>query len=102
MVLIVILDRAVPALTLIQLLRIRLQRIGRKHQPLYRIVVAEHARAVKRKPVEIIGNYDAQVRPHAFSINKSKYDKWIKLGAKPTVSVERLVTRAELEVRKTG
>ncbi len=39
------------------MLVVRLQRTGRKNLPAYRIVVAEKARPVKGKYLEIVGHY---------------------------------------------
>src|SRR5690242_11954136 len=37
---------------------IRLQRIGKPHQPYYRIVTIEKTRGATGKPVEVIGSYN--------------------------------------------
>lgn len=76
------------------MLRIRLQRIGRTNQAVYRIVVAEHARAVKGKFIEILGSYNARNNPKRFVLNKTKYDKWVKKGAKTTPRLEYLIAKA--------
>lgn len=39
------------------MLIIRLQRIGKRHAPQFRIVVAEKARSVSKKFKEVLGNY---------------------------------------------
>jgi len=39
-------------------LKIRLQRKGRKNRAFYRIVVAEHSSAVQGKFIQIVGHYD--------------------------------------------
>ena len=40
------------------MLTIRLQRTGKKHQPLYRIVLAEKHKNPQKKFLEILGNYN--------------------------------------------
>ena len=47
-------------LNIFPVLRIRLTRVGRRNQPKYRIVVAEHARPVKGKFLDILGHYNPQ------------------------------------------
>ena len=81
-------------LTLIPLLRIRLQRIGRKNQPIYRVVVAEHARAVKGKFIEILGSYDASMTPKRFTLNKTRFQAWVEKGAQATPRVVYLLDQA--------
>lgn len=75
------------------MLRIRLTRTGRSNQPKYRIVVAEHSAPIKGKFLEILGHYISITDPKEFSIDKKKYDEWVKKGAKPTPTVEALVKK---------
>jgi small subunit ribosomal protein S16 len=71
------------------LLRIRLTRVGRKGRPSYRIVVADHARAVKGKFLEVLGHYDALSK--TYDCNTEKVMEWVKKGAQPTQTVARLL-----------
>ena len=74
------------------MLRIRLQRIGRKKKPNYRIVVAEHSSAVvKNKYVEQLGYYNPLASEKVFEVNTEKLLEWIKKGAKPTNTIARLL-----------
>lgn len=76
------------------MLRIRLQRIGRKKKPNYRIVVAEHSSAVvKSKYVEQLGYYNPLNSDNALELDKDKLLEWIKKGAKPTNTIARLLKR---------
>ncbi|MCS7228230.1 MAG: 30S ribosomal protein S16 [Endomicrobia bacterium] len=72
-------------------LRIRLQRVGKKNQPIFRVVVINKKESTKGKPVDIIGIYNPV--KHTGTINFEKYEKWIKLGAKPSETVERLYAK---------
>jgi len=73
-------------------LRIRLQRIGRKKKPNYRIVVAEHSSAAtKNKYAEQLGYYNPLASGKAFEVNTEKLLEWIKKGAKPTNTIARLL-----------
>ena len=74
------------------MLRIRLQRIGRKKKPNYRIVVAEHSSAVvKNKYVEQLGYYNPLSSDNVLNVDKDKLLEWIKKGAKPTNTIARLL-----------
>ena len=69
---------------------IRLMRVGKKHEPKYRIIVTD--KRVKRDGayLEELGFYDPISNPHLVKIDKKKYEEWIKLGAKPTKTVKLL------------
>ena len=47
------------------MLIIRLQRVGRKNQPAFRIVLAEKQKAVKKEVVEILGHYNPRSKDFA-------------------------------------
>lgn len=87
--------------------RIRLARFGRKHQPLYNIVIANTRTARDSKPIEVIGTYNPVAPPItpeqtaqgltpakeiALDFQRSKY--WISVGAQPTPTVIRLMKKA--------
>lgn len=69
------------------MLRIRLTRIGRKGQPKYRVVVAEHARPVKGKFIEVLGNYDPTTKQLTIKDDRVQY--WISVGAQPSQTTAR-------------
>ena len=73
------------------MLRIRLTRTGKRNQPSYRIVVAEHARPVKGKFIEVLGNYNPRAKK--LEIDRSRVDHWVKQGAQPSATVAALLKR---------
>jgi len=73
------------------LLRIRFTRTGKKGQPSFRIVVAEKAKAVKRKYHELLGNYLPAAQPKKIELKKERIEYWISKGAQPTDSVAALL-----------
>ncbi len=73
------------------MLKIRLQRIGRKGRPFYRIVVAEHTFKVKGAFVERLGHYDPLRTPKVFELNETRFNEWIKKGAKPSSTLARIL-----------
>ena len=73
------------------MLKIRLQRTGRKNIPFYRIVVAEHSASAKSKSVEQLGFYNPLVKPWQFQADTDRILEWIKKGAKPSNTVARLL-----------
>lgn len=75
------------------MLRIRLTRTGKKQQPSFRIVVAEHGRPVKSKYIEFLGNYVPAAKPKQITIKKDRIEYWIQNGAKPSDTVASLLKR---------
>jgi len=73
------------------MLAIRFQRVGRRHQPAFRVVVAEKSSKRDSPPVEDLGYYDPLTKKGA--VNKERLGHWIKVGAKPTVSVHNFLVR---------
>jgi small subunit ribosomal protein S16 len=71
------------------MLSIKLQRIGKKHQPSYRLVVAEARSKMAAPPVEDLGSYQPKTKAAAFKKDRVSY--WLGVGAQPTVSVHNLL-----------
>ncbi len=75
------------------MLKIRLQRRGKKHQAHYRIVVAEAHRSRDSKYIEDLGYYDPNKDPYLFKIDEEKTKKWLKNGAQPTDTVAQFLVK---------
>ncbi len=71
------------------MLAIKLQRVGKKHQPSYRVVVAEKKSKMAAPPVEDLGSYNPFTK--AAVINKEQVAYWMKAGAQPTVTAHNLL-----------
>ena len=78
------------------MLVIRLTRVGKKNSPAYRVVVADKRKAVKRKFIEILGNYNPTANPKTLVIDKEKALHWIGLGAQPSDTVNNLMCQLEI------
>ena len=76
------------------MVKIRLQRQGKKKAPFYHIVVADSRSPRDGKIVEQIGTYDPMTNPSTVVLDKEKVEKWIKNGAKPTPTVKALIEKA--------
>ena len=76
------------------MVKIRLQREGKKKAPFYHIVVADSRSPRDGKIIEQIGTYDPMTEPSTIKLDKEKFEKWIKNGAKPTDTVKKLVENA--------
>jgi len=71
------------------MLTIKLARYGKKHQPHYRVVVAEARSKREGKAVAILGFWNPKEK--RVKIDKKAYEKWRQQGAQPTESVAKLV-----------
>jgi len=73
------------------MLTIRLQRVGRKHQPSFRIVVVEKRSKLGGPPAENLGSYNPTSKETI--VDRDKVLRWIGLGAKPTPTVHNLLVK---------
>ena len=76
------------------MVKIRLQREGKKKAPFYHIVVADSKSPRDGKIIEKIGTYDPMTDPATVVLDKAKVEQWIKNGAKPTDTVKKLIENA--------
>jgi len=83
------------------MLKIRLQRVGRKHEPVFRLVVVDSHRSTKSgKFIEILGNFDSR-RGEEAKFDSEKIKHWITQGAKTSDTVHNmLVSRKIIEGKK--
>ncbi len=71
------------------MLNIRLQRIGKRGQAYFRVVVVEHARKPQGKYLELLGTYDPHLKK--FNVKKDRVEYWVSNGAQPTPTVNNLL-----------
>ena len=71
------------------MLRVRLQRIGKRGQAYFRVVILEHTSRVKGKYLELLGTYN----PHhkEFKVKKDRIEHWISKGAQVSPTVNNLM-----------
>ena len=75
-------------------LKIRLTRIGTKHQPHYRVVVAEARSRRDGDPTEVLGTYDPRVKANGVKLDLARVDYWLSKGAKPSDTLNALIKKA--------
>jgi small subunit ribosomal protein S16 len=71
--------------------KIRLNRMGAKKRPFYRMVVADSRSPRDGRFLEIIGHYNPIVDPIELVVDKDKAQDWLKKGAQPSDTVKRLL-----------
>jgi len=76
---------------------IRLTRMGTKHKPFYRVVAVDKRKPRESRYIERIGHYNPLPEIPEVKIDMEKYNKWIKLGAKPSATVKSLLKKTNTE-----
>ena len=76
------------------MVKIRLQRVGAKKAPFYKIVVADSRYPRDGRIIEEIGNYDPMKEPAIINLKAEKVQDWISKGAQPTGTVKSLIKKA--------
>lgn len=71
------------------MLKIRLKRTGRKHQPFYKIVIMEALSKRDGKSIQEVGYYDPLRK--FFHFEKESIQKALNQGAYPTDTVRHLI-----------
>ncbi|NPA79999.1 MAG: 30S ribosomal protein S16 [Thermotogae bacterium] len=83
------------------MVKIRLQRTGKRNDPRYRVVVTESRTPRDGKVIEILGYLNPK-REGEWKIDLERYDYWISQGAQPTDRVRALVKLARKRTQTTA
>lgn len=75
------------------MVKIRLMRIGAKHQPFYRLVVADSRAPRTGRYIESIGYYNPMTDPSTIKIDEAKAQAWLKKGARPSDAARVLLEK---------
>ena len=76
--------------------KIRLNRMGEKKNPFYRIVVADSRAPRDGRFIEVLGNYDPSQNPAVVNVDEEKVLDWMGKGAQPTDTVKNLFSKKGL------
>jgi small subunit ribosomal protein S16 len=71
--------------------KMRLMRMGKKKQPMYRVVVIDGRAPRNGRYIEQIGRYEPLADPSLVEIDNEKAAEWLSKGAQPTEAVEKLL-----------
>jgi small subunit ribosomal protein S16 len=82
------------------MLKMRLQRVGRKHETAFRLVLTDSKNSTKSgRFKEILGSYDPRKSTDLLKVDRIKH--WLSMGIKPTDTVHNfLVTHKVIEGKK--
>ncbi len=84
------------------MLAIRLQRVGRKHEPVFRVVLTDSKNGPKSgRFLEVLGSYDARRENKIEQLNVEQIKHWISKGAKLSDTLHNfLVGKKAIEGKK--
>jgi small subunit ribosomal protein S16 len=71
--------------------RLRLMRMGKTKQPVYRVVVMDQRAPRDGRYIEQIGRYDPRQEPSLVEIDNERATDWLAKGAQPSETVEKLL-----------
>lgn len=73
------------------MVRIRLRRVGLKHQPSYRIIAADKEAPRDGRFLEILGFYNPRTDPPTIEMKEDRLFDWMSKGAQPSESIVHLL-----------
>jgi small subunit ribosomal protein S16 len=79
------------------MLKIRLKRVGRKHDPSYRVILTESTSAAKTgNVIETLGSYDPRKDRDSYRLESERITHWISKGAQPSDTVHNILVSAKV------
>ncbi len=72
--------------------KLRLTRMGKKKQPVYRVVATDSHTKRDGEYIELIGTYNPLTKPATVNINEEVALKWLNNGAIPSDTVRNLLS----------
>lgn len=80
--------------------KLRLRRMGKKKQPIYKVVAADSRSPRDGKFIEAIGLYNPKTDPATVNINEERAMYWLNVGAQPTDTVKNLLSDNGILLKK--
>ncbi len=78
------------------MVKIRLVRVGRRHKPSYRIMVADSKSANNGRFIENIGHFNPRTEPESIVVKADRAVHWLSQGAQPSAAVARILKREDI------
>ncbi len=86
--------------------KIRLRRMGKKKQPIYKVVAADERSPRDGRIIEALGLYNPITDPATVEIKEDRVLYWLGVGAIPTTTVKSLLSKKGIlykrELLKSG
>jgi small subunit ribosomal protein S16 len=74
--------------------------MGKKKQPIYKMVVADSRSPRDGKFLEAVGFYNPLTKPHTLELKEDRIMYWLGVGAQPTHTVKSLLRQKGLIFKK--
>lgn len=84
------------------MVRLRLKRIGRKHEPHYRIVATDSRFPRDGRFIEELGWFNPKAKEVLYKINSEGIKKWLSNGAQPSYAVKSILIKEGIMERDKG
>ena len=80
--------------------------MGKKKQPIYKVVAADVRSPRDGKIIETVGSYNPKTDPATIELNEERALYWLNCGAQPTTTVKNLLNKEGIllkrELQKKG
>ena len=80
--------------------KLRLKRMGKKKQPIYKVVAADSRSPRDGKFIEAIGLYNPITEPATVEIKETRAMYWLNVGAQPTLTVKNLLSQKGILLKR--
>lgn len=74
--------------------------MGKKRQPIYKVVAADVRSPRDGKYIEAIGTYDPKTDPATVEIKEDRAFYWLDCGAQPTTTVKNILSKQGILLKK--
>ena len=80
--------------------KLRLRRMGKKKQPIYKVVAADARSPRDGKFLEAVGIYNPLTNPHTIDLKEDRINYWLNNGAQPTNTVNSLLKQTGINLKR--
>jgi len=80
--------------------KLRLRRMGKKKQPIYKVVAADARSPRDGKFLEAVGIYNPLTNPHTIDLKEDRINYWLDNGAQPTDTVNSLLKQKGINLKR--
>lgn len=80
--------------------KLRLRRMGKKKQPVYKVVAADSRSPRDGKFLEAVGLYNPLTNPHTVDLKEDRVNYWLDNGAQPTHTVKSLLRQKGITLKR--
>ncbi len=74
--------------------------MGKKKQPIYKVVAADARSPRDGKFLEAVGIYNPLTKPHTIDLKEDRVNYWLDNGAQPTDTVKSLLSQKGINLKR--